>query len=380
MLNNRISNQAHSSTTDRNGPCISVTNLKKQYGKAKAFTLDGISFDVEYGTVFGFLGPNGAGKTTTLKILTTLLSPTSGSVYIFGKDLIKKQSEIKRKIGVVSQNPSYEANLTVERALDLYGLLWGLHDSRVRKDKVNEILNTFDLESIRNSKNDELSIGQRRRVQLAREFIHGEDMDLLFLDEPTVGLDPSARRMLLDYIKKHVMSGLTVFFTTHIMEEAEYLCDEIAIIDNGRIIAFDTPTGLKQKYGGANKIIEITFKEVLSQSFIDLLKKIIISGTDSDAQKDEDSNHKNYDKSTSTNISREKINTTTTSHIDIKGTNPSAVSITVNNAEEVISEILQLVSKNGMQIESISINPPSLEEVFLSIVNDENNSKNNERK
>lgn len=380
MFNNRISKQAHSSTRDRNGPCISVTNLKKQYGKANAFTLDGISFDVEYGTVFGFLGPNGAGKTTTLKILTTLLSPTSGSVYIFGKDLIKKQSEIKRKIGVVSQNPSYEANLTVERALDLYGLLWGLHDSRVRKDKVNEILNTFDLESIRNSKNDELSIGQRRRVQLAREFIHGADMDLLFLDEPTVGLDPSARRMLLDYIKKHVMSGLTVFFTTHIMEEAEYLCDEIAIIDNGRIIAFDTPTGLKQKYGGANKIIEITFKEVLSQSFIDLLKKIIISSTGSRDQKDKDGNHKNYDESTSNNISKDKINTTTTSHVDIKGTNPSAVSITVNNAEEVISEILQLVSKNGMQIESISINPPSLEEVFLSIVNDENNLRNNERK
>ena len=362
MLNNRISNQAHSSTRDRNGPCISVTNLKKQYGKANAFTLDGISFDVEYGTVFGFLGPNGAGKTTTLKILTTLLSPTSGSVYIFGKDLIKKQSEIKRKIGVVSQNPSYEANLTVERALDLYGLLWGLHDSRVRKDKVNEILNTFDLESIRNSKNDELSIGQRRRVQLAREFIHGADMDLLFLDEPTVGLDPSARRMLLDYIKKHVMSGLTVFFTTNIIEEAEYLCDEIAIIDNGRIIAFDTPTGLKQKYGGANKIIEITFKEVINQSFIDLLKKIIIRGENVDGDQKRSDN-----------------TTNTTSHVDINGTNPNAVTITVNNAEEVISEILQLVSKNGMRIESISINPPSLEEVFLSIVNDENNLRDNER-
>lgn len=358
-----MSGQTPSSLRDRNGYCISVTNLKKQYGRANAFTLDGISFDVRYGTVFGFLGPNGAGKTTTLKILTTLLSPTSGSVYIFGKDITKKQSEIKRKIGVVSQNPSFEANLTVEKALDLYGLLWGLHDSNARKNKVDEILSAFDLESIRNSKNDELSIGQRRRVQLAREFMHGDDMDLLFLDEPTVGLDPSARRMLLDYIKKHVMSGLTVFFTTHIMEEAEYLCDEIAIIDNGRILAFDTPTGLKQKYGGANKVIEITFKEILSQSFVDLLKKILISSETSDGDQ------------------RRKGNTTsTTSHIDINETNPSAITITVNNAEEVISEILQLVSKNNMRIESISINPPSLEEVFLSIVNDENSSRENERK
>jgi ABC-2 type transport system ATP-binding protein len=355
MLNDRPStDQISSSIRERNGPCISVTNLKKQYGKDNKFTLDGISFEVKYGTVFGFLGPNGAGKTTTLKILTTLLSPTHGGVSIFGKDITKKQSEIKRKIGVVSQNPSFEANLTVERALDLYGLLWGLHDSRVRKNKVNEILSTFDLESIRNSKNDELSIGQRRRVQLAREFMHGESMELLFLDEPTVGLDPSARRMLLDYIKRHVMSGLTVFFTTHIMEEAEYLCNEIAIIYNGRIIAFDTPSGLKQKYGGANKIIEITFKEVLSKSFVDLLK--ITTSTEN------------------------SFDTNTTSHIDLNETNPNAVTITVNKAEEVISEILQLVSKNGMQIESISINPPSLEEVFLSIVNGENNSVNKERK
>ena len=227
---------------------------------------------------------------------------------------------------------------------------------------MNEILSTFDLESIRNSKNDELSIGQRRRVQLAREFMHGEDMDLLFLDEPTVGLDPSARRMLLDYIKKHVMSGLTVFFTTHIIEEAEYLCDDIAIIDNGKIIAFDTPTGLKQKYGGANKIIEITFKEVINQSFIDLLKKIVIRGENVDGDQKRSDN-----------------TTNTTSHVDINGTNPNAVTITVNNAEEVISEILQLVSKNGMRIESISINPPSLEEVFLSIVNDENNLRDNEK-
>ena len=192
--------------------------------------------------------------------------------------------------------------------------------------------------------------------------MHGEDMDLLFLDEPTVGLDPSARRMLLDYIKRHVMSGLTVFFTTHIIEEAEYLCDEIAIIDNGKIIAFDTPTGLKQKYGGANKIIEITFKEVINQSFIDLLKKIIIRGENVDGDQKRSDN-----------------TTNTTSHVDINGTNSNAVTITVNNAEEVISEILQLVSKNGMRIESISINPPSLEEVFLSIVNDENNLRDNER-
>jgi ABC-2 type transport system ATP-binding protein len=325
----------------QNENCIAVYNLRKQYSKDNTYAVDGITFDVKYGTVFGFLGPNGAGKTTTLKILTTLLTPSSGSICIFGKDLVKNQSEIKKLMGVVSQNPSFEANLTVERALDLYGMLWGLRDKKMRKHKVNEILNVFDLESIRNVKNDDLSIGQRRRVQVAREFMH--EMDLLFLDEPTVGLDPSARRLLLDYIKLHVKSGLTVFFTTHIMEEAEYLCDEIAIIHKGKIIAFDTPTGLKQKYGRGAKTIELTFKDMLDDSFINLLNTTISKKN----IKDDGSNIQN-------------------SPVDVKGTH--TIRARVNNTEEIISEILQLVYKNGLQIESIDINPPSLEEVFLSVV------------
>ena len=339
---------------NENENCIKVTDLKKQYGKNKSFVINGISFAVKYGTVFGFLGPNGAGKTTTLKILTSLLNPSSGNITIFGKDLFKKQSEIKRKIGVVSQNPSFEANLKVERSLDIYGLLWGLHDRKARKNKVKEILKTFDLESIKNSKNDELSIGQRRRVQLAREFMH--DMDLLFLDEPTVGLDPSARRMLLDHIKKHVKSGLTVFFTTHIMEEAEYLCDEIAIIDNGAIIAFDTPIGLKQRYGRMNKSIEITFKDNLNEGFIDILKSIV--------KENKKASHGANDELS-----------VTTPEITLKGDN--AIKIKVNEIEKVISEIFQVVPKHGMEIENISVNSPSLEEIFLSIVG--NSKENNNR-
>jgi ABC-2 type transport system ATP-binding protein len=226
-------------------------------------------------------------------------------------------------------------------------MLWGIGNREIRKDKVNKILDTFDLESIRNAKNDELSIGQRRRVQIAREFMH--EMDLLFLDEPTVGLDPSARRQLLDYIKVHVRSGLTVFFTTHIMEEAEYLCDEIAIIDHGKIIAFDTPTGLKQKYGEA-KTIELTFKDTPNKSFIDLLKSTIVRKD----SKNDDSGNDNSNKNSS---------------IDVIGKH--AITITVNNAAGIISEILQHVSRSGLQIESIAINSPSLEEVFLSMVNDD---------
>jgi ABC-2 type transport system ATP-binding protein len=307
--------------------CISVRELRKYYNNDTR-AIDGISFNVEYGKVFGFLGPNGAGKTTTIKVLTTLIRPSSGKVHIFGKDIVKHSSELRKRIGVVLQQPSFEANLTVERALNLYGFLWGLGTER-RKDKLKDLLNAFDLESLRNTKNDELSIGQRRRVQVAREFMH--DMDLLFLDEPTVGLDPSARRTLLDYIKKQVKAGLTVFFTTHIMEEAEYLCDEIAIIDKGKILAFDTPAGLKQKYGGS-KAIEIKLKDTSAESVLHLVNRVA-------------------------------------NNSDIKIPETNTFSIGSVNAQEMVVKIFKLLSENGVQIESISMSPPSLEEVFLTIVN-----------
>src|SRR5919199_4453226 len=317
--------------------CIQVSNLRKSYGTLSA--VDGISFDVDYGMVFGFLGPNGAGKTTTIRVLTTLVPPSSGTVKIFGKEIIRHSKEIKKRVGVVLQEPSFEANLTVERALELYGLMWGVPAEK-RRDRARELAEKFDLVSFSNTKNDELSIGQRRRVQVAREFMH--DMDLLFLDEPTVGLDPSTRRTLLDYIKNQVKSGLTVFFTTHIMEEAEYLCDKIAIIDKGKIIAFDTPTGLKQKYAAKAKTIKLTFKDVLSKFFIQLLN---------------------------TTISKKQDGGNSNSYINLNGTH--TVTITVNNAEEIVSEVLKLVYENGLEIEGISINRPSLEEVFLSIVNND---------
>src|SRR5688572_31539822 len=326
--------------------CVHVSDLRKSYGEVHA--VDGISFDLEYGRVFGFLGPNGAGKTTTIRVLTTLVKPTSGIVKIFGKDIVKHSREIRKRMGVVLQEPSFEANVTVDRALELYGLMWGMPGEK-RRDRARELMEKFDLVSFSNMKNDELSIGQRRRVQLAREFMH--DMDLLFLDEPTVGLDPSARRMLLDHIKKHVKSGLTVFFTTHIMEEAEYLCDEIEIIDNGIIIAFDTQLGLKQRYGRMNKSIEITFKDNLNEPFIDILKEIV-----KENKKASDDDELNY----------------TYPEITLKGEN--AIKIKVNDIEKVISEIFLVVPKNGMEIENISVNSPSLEEIFLSIVG---NSRDN---
>jgi ABC-2 type transport system ATP-binding protein len=308
--------------------CISVFDLHQTYGSFHA--IDGISFNVEYGKVFGFLGPNGAGKTTTIKILTTLMQPSSGTVRIFDKDILSHSMEIKKRIGVVMQQPSFEANLTVERALDLYGFMWKL-PGRKRKEKVMELLDAFDLESLRNIKNDELSIGQRRRVQVAREFMH--DMDLLFLDEPTVGLDPYARRTLLDFIKRQVRDGLTVFFTTHIMEEAEYLCDQVAIINRGKIIAFDTLAELKRKYGEV-KTVEIKLKNVSAKSVLYLIESV---------------------------ASGKKI------YIETPDLNTLRISST--NGQEIMIKAIESLSKNGIQIENIAINSPSLEDIFLTILN-----------
>ncbi|TVP41088.1 ABC transporter ATP-binding protein [Candidatus Nitrosocosmicus arcticus] len=309
----------------RSGSCISVSHLKKKFGNKTA--LDGVSFEVEYGKVFGFLGPNGAGKSTTIKILTTLLLPSSGNVEIFGMDVTKFSAPIRKRIGVVSQQPSLEANLTVERAMDLYGLMWGIRRTR-RKEKITEIMESFDLQEIRNIKNDELSIGQKRRVQVAREFIH--EMDLLFLDEPTVGLDPAARRMLLDYIKNQVKSGLTVFFTTHIMEEAEYLCDELAIINRGKIIAYDTPLGLKKKYGKENTIL-MQLKEKVSESILELITKV-----------------------------------SPNSQIIKDGEN--GVRITSIDSQNTLAKLIENFTIKGLKIINVSISSPSLEDVFLTMV------------
>jgi len=310
-----------------------VSDLSQCYSTVKA--IDQISFNVDYGTIFGFLGPNGAGKTTAIKVLTTLLHPTSGSVKIFGKDIVNHSSEIRKKIGVVLQQPSAEVNLTVKQSLDLYGFLWDV-PTQERKRRVNQLLEDFDLKAIQHVKNDELSQGQRRRLQVAREFMH--DMTLLFLDEPTVGLDVSSRRTLLDYIKHQVKEGLTVLFTTHIMEEAEYLCDEIAIINKGKIIALDQTQDLKEKFGG-NKSIEIKLARPVT---IDVSSSV---------------------KSRFGNLV-------------IEVADPESMKIGPLEDTKEILKVLELLSGVGVEIKNIAITPPSLEEVFLKILNDHNDNSN----
>jgi ABC-2 type transport system ATP-binding protein len=326
-----------------NSYCISVKNLVKTYESSisisKRNVIDDISFDIDYGKVFGFLGPNGAGKTTTIKILTGIVQATRGSIRIFDKEINKNNNfnEIKKRIGVITQNPSFEANLTVERSMELYGFLWGMTGNK-NKDKVRELLDIFELTSVKDVRNEDLSIGQRRRVQIAREFLH--EMDLLFLDEPTVGLDPRARRNLLNYIKKQVKLGLTVFFTTHIMEEVEYLCDQICIINKGKIIEFDSPYLLKQKYGSTKKI-DITLQNPISKNIRDYFQKL-----------------------SSNSIDIENIEST-----------ENTFSITSNNPQNILLPTVNYLFQNNIQIENIALNDPSIEEIFLKALKNNNKQK-----
>ncbi|MBM3905999.1 MAG: ABC transporter ATP-binding protein [Thaumarchaeota archaeon] len=295
--------------------------------------VDGIDLDIKPGTVFGFLGPNGAGKSTTIKMLTTLIPPTSGTIEILGVNAIKNPLEVRKKIGVVLQQPSYEPNLSVEKSLEKYGMMWDV-DKKTRKQRTEELIDVFDLGEIRKKKNEDLSIGQRRRVQVAREFMH--EMELLFLDEPTVGLDPSARRRLLNYLKEKANAGLTIFYTTHVLTEAEYLCDEIAVINKGKILAVDTPDQLKIKFGQEKtiKIHLLDRHERLSH---------LLSG-----------------------ISGCTIDFNTGTDIIIQS----------NKAEIVLSQVLSILIENNIAIEDLSAMPTTLEEIFLKMVRDTNESNN----
>jgi ABC-2 type transport system ATP-binding protein len=215
-------------------PIIEVRNLSKKYANLTA--VDAISFDVYEGEIFGLLGPNGAGKTTTLEILETLREQTSGEVLINGMDIRKQQNEIKQQIGVQLQAAGYYPNLTLLELIRLFSGLYNQHPNP------NELLKKVALEEKAKAKYKELSGGQKQRFSIATTLINHPK--IIFLDEPTTGLDPQARRNLWELIKEIRSQGTTIMITTHYMDEAENLCDRVAIVERGKIIALDSPDQL----------------------------------------------------------------------------------------------------------------------------------------
>jgi ABC-2 type transport system ATP-binding protein len=241
---------------------IEVRALSKIFGDPKSESavkaVDDVSFAVKAGEIFAFLGPNGAGKTTTIQMLTTLLRPTSGAIAIDGLDPVAHPLEVRKRFGIVFQDPSVDGELTALENMDLHGVLYHV-PRKVRTERIEALLTMFELWERRSSLVKTFSGGMRRRLEIARGFLHTPK--ILFLDEPTLGLDPQSRNQLWTHVK-HLNSteGVTVFLTTHYMDEAEKAAQRLAIIDHGRIVA----------QGSAQQLREQTGADSLEEAFLKL--------------------------------------------------------------------------------------------------------------
>jgi ABC-2 type transport system ATP-binding protein len=313
-------------------PAISVNGLSHSYD-GNQFVVNDVSFQVKRGEIFGLLGKNGAGKTTTIKVLTTLIHPTKGDVKVLGYNIKNQGMEIRKRIGVVQQEVSFEF-ATVKENFDLYGFLWGIPKD-VREMRRNELIKAFGLEESTKSSAFDLSGGQKRRVQVAKEFMH--DMELLFLDEPTVGLDPLMRRQILDLLRKKAREeNLTIIFTTHNLEEADYLCDRVAIMDLGKFQALDTTENLKRLYG-ESKAIEVSLASNGSSPsypiFFNRLKNL----------------HPDIE------ISRQPASG-----------NPAI--LVTKSPEKVIESIIRVAAEQHEKLEWLNVRKSTLEDVFIQTV------------
>lgn len=238
---------------------IEANELSRDFGAVRA--LQNVSFTVSAGQVFGYLGPNGCGKTTTVRILTTLIAPTSGDVRVFGYDPKSEPLEIRKRVGLVQQEHSYEPYLSVLENLSLYGYLQGL--SKVdAKSRARDLLETFDLWESRSRKAVALSGGQLRRMQIARELVTSPE--LLFLDEPTLGLDIEAKITALSIFKKMAQESTTVFFTTHNLSEVDELCDTVAFLRRGRLLAIESVEAFRQRASGRK--LEDAYLDVVAET------------------------------------------------------------------------------------------------------------------
>jgi len=299
---------------------IKLDKLTKHFKQAQA--VQGISFKVRTGEMFGFLGPNGAGKTTTINMLSTLLKPTSGTAEVAGYDIIKDKKQVRNNIGIVFQEPALDIKLTGRENLIFHAMLYGIN-RKEHRIKIDEVLNLVDLSTRAEHLVETYSTGMKRRLEIARGLLH--DPRVLFLDEPTLGLDAQTRRNIWEYIKGlNQAKKVSIILTTHYMEEADYLCDRIAIIDNGHIIALDTAEKLKNIVGGDIVVMDLTKDGALLESeFIKL-----------DWIKD---------------IKKER----------------NCLHLTVEQGETKIPILMGIAHKLEVNVQAITLHKPSLEDVFL---------------
>jgi ABC-2 type transport system ATP-binding protein len=227
---------------------IRVSHLVKTFGTFTA--VNDITFEVAEGEIFAFLGPNGAGKTTTIKMLTTMLKPTSGEMELDGLNPLEKQNEARQRFGIVFQDPSLDGDLTAAENMEIHGVLYHV-PRKVRRQRTEELLKLFELWERRDEQVKKFSGGMKRRLEIARGFLHTPK--ILFLDEPTLGLDPQSRNQLWTHVKKiNETERVTVFLTTHYMDEADRVAHRVGVIDHGKLVAQGTPKAIKEQTGSEN--------------------------------------------------------------------------------------------------------------------------------
>ncbi len=294
-------------------PIIETFGLTKKYGRISA--VEDLNIGIEEGEVFGLLGPNGAGKTTIIKMLATLLEPTSGTAKVNGFDVLKQPQKVRESIGIVFQEPSSDELLTGYENMKLYAMMYGLPKDEIKKG-ITEALELVELTDRKNDLVRTYSGGMRRRLEIGRSLVHKPKV--LFLDEPTLGLDPAGREKMWDYIGRLVKElKMTVLLTTHYMEEADSLARRVGIIDQGKIVVIDTPRALKRIVGGDLVIIKAPDLNIEAIKKLDCVKKI---------QQENDQ-----------------------------------VTITVENVSENLQELLRIVGK----IEAVEVRNTTLNDVFL---------------
>ena len=304
-------------------PSIETISLTKSFGDVVA--VNDVSFSVETGEIFGFLGPNGAGKSTTMMILTTLLKPSSGRALVSGHDVTADPKKVRQNIGFVQQETTVDEYLTGRENLILQAKLNHIPTGEI-DPRIDEVLDLIELKEKQHESVVTYSGGMRKRLDIAGGLLHRPKV--LFLDEPTVGLDIQTRRKIWEYIKKiHDEYDMTIFLTTHYMEEADQLCDRIGIIDDGKIQIIDSPQNMKNALG--NEVITVTIEDVKNiASFLDELKKIEFI---------------------------KKIKT-----------DESKITLFASNGTKVIPIVFKISSELDVKISSIALTPPTLDDVFLS--------------
>ena len=301
---------------------IETKNLTKKYGKLTA--VNGVNLQIKEGEIFGFLGPNGAGKTTTISMLTTLVNPTSGTALVAGYDFIKEAPKVRSVIGVVPQSFSLFSELTAEENLWYIGKLYGMKESAI-KERAAMLLKTVELSEHSKRVSGTFSGGMKQRLSVAAGLMSSPK--ILFMDEPTTGLDPQSRVALRDLTKQLNKSGITIFYTTHDMEEADKLCDRIAIMDRGNIIALGTGSEIKSTLED-HKSIEIELDNAPNDILSDLRKLPFVKSAERSGR---------------------------------------IINIKIKKAENIFFRLSDFFSKRKQKVDEIKIIEPSLEDVFIHL-------------